>query len=162
MISLNYRDPRPIYEQLEEKLRRLILSGAIGEGERLPSVRELAAQLAINPNTIQRAYRELEQAGFIYSVPGKGSFAGKLSGVDEGRRKELREKLTAIWTELLQLGEDPEQLHTLLKESVGADAHIGPVSRNLPANEGGCGHPPLQGEAPETEQTLLKEVKTHD
>lgn len=116
MISLNYRDSRPIYEQLEEKLRRLILSGAIAEGERLPSVRELASQLAINPNTIQRAYRELEQAGFIYSVPGKGSFAGKLSGVDESRRRELREKLTAIWTELLQLGEDPQELQALLKE----------------------------------------------
>ena len=75
MISLNYRDPRPIYEQLEEKLRRLILSGAIGEGERLPSVRELASQLAINPNTIQRAYRELENEGYIVSVPGRGSFA---------------------------------------------------------------------------------------
>ena len=96
MISLNYRDPRPIYEQLEEKLRRLILSGAIAEGERLPSVRELASQLAINPNTIQRA--------------------GKLSGVDESRRRELREKLTAIWTELLQLGEDPQELQALLKE----------------------------------------------
>ena len=119
MISLNYRDPRPIYEQLEEKLRRMILSGAIAEGERLPSVRELAGQLAINPNTIQRAYRELEQAGFIYSVPGKGSFAAKLSGVDEGRRRELREKLVAIYTELLQLGEEPEALHTLIKEAVG-------------------------------------------
>ena len=116
MISLNYRDPRPIYEQLEEKLRRLILSGAIGEGERLPSVRELASQLAINPNTIQRAYRELEQNGFIFSVPGKGSFAGKLSGVDEGRRRELREKLVSVWTELLQLGDSPEELRTLLKE----------------------------------------------
>ena len=79
-------------------------------------MRELASQLAINPNTIQRAYRELEQAGFIYSVPGKGSFAGKLSGVDESRRRELREKLTAIWTELLQLGEDPQELQALLKE----------------------------------------------
>ena len=117
MISLNYRDPRPIYEQLEEKLRQLILSGAIGEGEKLPSVRELASQLAINPNTIQRAYRELEQNGFIYSVPGKGSFAGKLSGVDEGRRRELREKLLAIWTELLQLGEDPEALKRFLEEA---------------------------------------------
>jgi len=116
LISLNYRDPRPIYEQLEEKLRRLILSGAIAEGEKLPSVRELAAQLAINPNTIQRAYRELEQAGFLYSVPGKGSFAGKLSGVDEGRRRALKEKLVSTWTELLQLGEDPETLLSLLKE----------------------------------------------
>ena len=146
MISLNYRDPRPIYEQLEEKLRRLILSGAIGEGERLPSVRELASQLAINPNTIQRAYRELEQNGFIYSVPGKGSFAGKLSGVDEGRRRELREKLVAIYTELLQLGEEPESLHTLLKEIVGggprtprasvADAESGPSKAPAPT-EGG-------------------------
>ena len=146
MISLNYRDPRPIYEQLEEKLRRLILSGAIGEGERLPSVRELASQLAINPNTIQRAYRELEQAGFIYSVPGKGSFAGKLSGVDEGRRQELREKLVAIYTELLQLGDEPEALHTLLKEIVGggprtprasaADAESGPSKAPAPT-EGG-------------------------
>lgn len=121
MISLNYRDPRPIYEQLEEKLRRLILSGAIGEGEKLPSVRELASQLAINPNTIQRSYRELEQKGFIYSVPGKGSFAGKLSGVDEGRRRELREKLLAIWTELLQLGENPEQLISLLRQIAAGD-----------------------------------------
>ena len=125
MISLNYRDPRPIYEQLEEKLRRLILSGAIGEGEKLPSVRELASQLAINPNTIQRAYRELEQNGFIYSVPGKGSFAGKLSGVDEGRRAELREKLLAIWTELLQLGENSERLIALLKQIAAGDAAVG-------------------------------------
>ena len=146
MISLNYRDPRPIYEQLEEKLRRLILSGAIGEGERLPSVRELASQLAINPNTIQRAYRELEQNGFIYSVPGKGSFAGKLSGVDEGRRQELREKLVAIYTELLQLGDEPEALHTLFKEIVGGgprtprasvtDAESGPSKAPAPT-EGG-------------------------
>ncbi len=121
MISLNYRDPRPIYEQLEEKLRRLILSGAIAEGEKLPSVRELASQLAINPNTIQRAYRELEQNGFIYSVPGKGSFAGKLSGVDESRRRELREKLLAIWTELLQLGENPEKLIAMLKQIADGD-----------------------------------------
>lgn len=141
MISLNYRDPRPIYEQLEEKLRRLILSGAIAEGEKLPSVRELASQLAINPNTIQRAYRELEQNGFIYSVPGKGSFAGKLSGVDESRRKELREKLLAIWTELLQLGENPENLIALLKQiasgtmqaSAGGDAHIEPPTTTPPA-----------------------------
>jgi GntR family transcriptional regulator len=127
LISLNYRDPRPIYEQLEEKLRRLILSGAIGEGEKLPSVRELASQLAINPNTIQRSYRELEQKGFIYSVPGKGSFAGKLSGVDEGRRRELREKLLAIWTELLQLGEDPEELRTLLTDNAACGAHCAPL-----------------------------------
>lgn len=116
MITLNYRDSRPIYEQLEEKLRRMILSGAIREGERLPSVRELAGQLAINPNTIQRAYRELEQAGFIYSIPGKGSFAGSLRDVDEGRRQELKQRFLASAKELLQLGEDREELIRLLQE----------------------------------------------
>ena len=75
MISLNYRDSRPIYEQIRDGLRKLIVTGALGADEKLPSVRALAAQLAINPNTIQRAYNELEGEGYIYSVPGKGSFA---------------------------------------------------------------------------------------
>ena len=66
MISLNYRDARPIYEQIKDGLRRLIVSGALQTDERLPSVRTLAAQLAINPNTIQRAYNELEKEGYIY------------------------------------------------------------------------------------------------
>ena len=69
MISLNYRDSRPIYEQIRDGLRKLIVTGALGADEKLPSVRALAAQLAINPNTIQRAYNELEGEGYIYSVP---------------------------------------------------------------------------------------------
>ena len=75
MLSINYKDPRPIYEQVRDALRQLILSGAIAPGEKLPSVRELAASLAINPNTIQRSYRELEALGLINTVPGKGAFA---------------------------------------------------------------------------------------
>ena len=74
MIQINYHDSRPIYEKVKDSLRQLILSGALPEGDRLPSVRELAVSLTINPNTIQRAYRELEQEGYIVSVPGKGSF----------------------------------------------------------------------------------------
>ena len=75
MITLNYRDARPIYEQVRDGLRRLIVSGAIADGEKLPSVRALASQLAINPNTIQRAYSELESECYAASFPGKGSFA---------------------------------------------------------------------------------------
>ena len=71
MISLNYRDSRPIYEQIRDGLRKLIVTGALSADEKLPSVRALAAQLAINPNTIQRAYNELEGEGYIYSVPGR-------------------------------------------------------------------------------------------
>lgn len=74
MISVNYRDPLPIYEQIKLKLKQLMLSGTYTPDTKLPSVRELATQLAINPNTIQRAYRELEAEGYIVSIPGKGSY----------------------------------------------------------------------------------------
>ena len=74
MISLNYRDSRPIYEQIEDGLRKLIVTGALGADEKLPSVRALAAQLAINPNTIQRAYNELEGEGVYLFGPGQGQF----------------------------------------------------------------------------------------
>ena len=89
MISLNYRDSRPIYEQIRDELRKLIVSGALATDEKLPSVRALAAQLAINPNTIQRAYNELEAEGYIYSVPGKGSFAAGNDAAGARRREEL-------------------------------------------------------------------------
>ncbi len=69
MININFRDSRPIYEQVKTALRKLIVSGAMPPDEKLPSVRELAAQLVINPNTIQRAYRELEAEGYIISKP---------------------------------------------------------------------------------------------
>ena len=74
MFQLNYRDTRPIYEQIKLKLKQLMLSGTYTPDTKLPSVRELATQLAINPNTIQRAYRELEAEGYIVSIPGKGSY----------------------------------------------------------------------------------------
>lgn len=74
MVTLDYRDARPIYAQICDGLREQIRSGILQQGDRLPSVRELATQLTINPNTIQRSYRQLESEGFIASVPGKGSF----------------------------------------------------------------------------------------
>lgn len=74
MVHLDYRDARPIYTQIADDLRSQIANGILQHGDRLPSVRELAAELTINPNTIQRAYRELEMQGYIASVPGKGSF----------------------------------------------------------------------------------------
>ena len=74
MVHLDYRDARPIYAQITDGLRQQIASGILQPGDKLPSVRELATELAINPNTIQRAYRELEQSGFIATVAGKGCF----------------------------------------------------------------------------------------
>ena len=104
MISLNYRDSRPIYEQIKDGLRSLILTGALAQGDRLPSVREMATQLAINPNTIQRAYRELEAEGYIYSVPGKGSFAGGGDSAREARLGELFAELEGAAAKLRELG----------------------------------------------------------
>ena len=88
MISLNYRDARPIYEQVRDGLRHLMVTGAISEGEKLPSVRALAASLAINPNTIQRAYTALEEEGYLAAEPGKGAFARR-GGGENPRRGEL-------------------------------------------------------------------------
>lgn len=119
MISINFRDSRPIYEQVRDALRRLIISGALPTDERLPSVRELAAQLAINPNTIQRAYRELESEGYIFSIPGKGSFASPRAQVVDSRVQTLLRQLEDIAGELRYLGVPAERLHALIDETEG-------------------------------------------
>ena len=106
MIQISYRDPRPIYEQVKDGFRTLILTGALRSDERMPSVRELATRLAINPNTIQRAYRELEQEGYICSVPGKGSFVADAGDTAVLRKKELLTQLSEIGAELRSLGVD--------------------------------------------------------
>ena len=116
MISLNYRDSRPIYEQIKDGLRKLIVTGAIQADDKLPSVRALATQLAINPNTIQRAYNELEGEGYIYSVPGKGSFASGSTGAEEARRAELMAKVRELLAELRYLGVSRQELLELVKE----------------------------------------------
>lgn len=110
MIAINYRDPRPIYEQVKFGLRRLILTGVLNPDDKMPSVRELSAQLAINPNTVQRAYRELEAEGYIYSVPGKGSFVAADKKVDEARIHNLLKQLDEAVTELSFMGYSKEDL----------------------------------------------------
>ncbi len=110
MIRLNYRDARPIYEQVKDGLRHLVVTGAILPGDKLPSVRTLASTLAINPNTIQRAYEALEGEGYVYSVAGKGSFAAERKDVDEGRRKALLSRFDEAATELMYLGMTAREL----------------------------------------------------
>ena len=119
MIQLNYRDSRPIYEQIREGLRRLVITGAIATDEKLPSVRELASELAINPNTIQRAYRELETEGYIYTVSGKGSFAAEQSDVNGRRNEALLKEFDEIVRELLYLSGDKEALIRRIEEIAG-------------------------------------------
>lgn len=104
MLQLDYRDARPIYEQVKDGLRRLVVTGAIQERERLPSVRQLAASLAINPNTIQKAYEALETEGYVYTVPGRGTFATAQTDVSQDRREELLRQFDAAAAELQFLG----------------------------------------------------------
>ena len=116
MISINYRDGRPIYEQVKEGICRLITSGAIKENEKLPSVRELASSLAINPNTIQRAYKELEAEGYIYSAAGKGSVAAPLSETTGRKKNELLTALDKTLSELFDLGITETEIIDHIKE----------------------------------------------
>ena len=104
MIQLNYRDARPIYEQVKDGLRHLVVTGALQAGDKLPSVRALASSLAINPNTIQRAYESLEREGYLYTVAGKGSFAAPQADVNADRRARLLEQFDATAGEALFLG----------------------------------------------------------
>lgn len=104
MLNLDYRDARPIYEQVRDGLRRLMVSGIIQEGEQLPTVRAMATSLAINPNTIQRAYELLEAEGYVSSVPGKGSFAAPHHQVDSARRGGLLRVFDDTAAELMFLG----------------------------------------------------------
>lgn len=93
MIILDYSDKRPIYEQIVDKMQILIANGALEPDEKLPSVRSLAVELSINPNTIQRAYSELERSGFIYSVKGRGNFVRADEHLKEKRQAKILESL---------------------------------------------------------------------
>ena len=110
MIQLNPRDHRPINQQIQDGLRRLILTGVLEQGDKMPSVRQLAASLAINPNTIQRAYAQLEAEGYLESYPGKGSFVAPSVETKANRSRELLEQLDKIVQELTQLGITREEL----------------------------------------------------
>lgn len=110
MLQLNYRDARPIYEQIKEEIQKLLITNAISADEKLPSVRELASSLAINPNTIQRAYRELEAEGYVYTLPGKGTFASAIDLVNNTRTRELFTAFDSAAKELLTLSVSKEEL----------------------------------------------------
>ena len=110
MINLNYRDSRPIYAQIKDGLRKLIITGALPPGEKLPSVRELASELAINPNTIQRAYRELEAEGYINTAAGKGSFAAGSSELPTEKRIRDLKAFDETASELFYLGYNAGEL----------------------------------------------------
>ena len=105
MITIDYKDRRPLYQQIMDKIEEAAVRGLIKPDEQLPSGRSLAADLAINPNTIQRAYAELEKKGITYSVPGKGSFLAKSqNSILQERTSEIKTGLGDLVKESKQLG----------------------------------------------------------
>jgi len=124
LISIDSRSRMPLYEQLMENIKLQIIKGVMKSDEQLPSVRQLAQELTINPNTIQKAYRELEREGFTYSIPGRGSFVQKIeTDINKERVDELTTELERIIQELLFLGLTKEELQQKIELIVGGEQH---------------------------------------
>ena len=128
MISLNYRDQRPIYEQVKDGLRHLVVTGAIQTGDKLPSVRALAREIGVNPNTVAKAYQELERQGIIYTVPGRGSFVSPDVLRLEGPKREALQEVFAACDRAVERGVTPPELLSeierhLRKPSQGGNGH---------------------------------------
>lgn len=112
MFQLDMSDRRPLYEQIKDRFKELIISGILKENDKIPSVRELAASLAINPNTIQKAYKDLENEGYIYSQPARGSFVAKHSDTERNTagRETAMTNLDIVLKELRFLGAEPQEI----------------------------------------------------
>lgn len=134
MIILDYRDTRPLYEQIVDKFQTLILKGVLEPNAKMPSVRSLAVELSINPNTIQRAYSELERTGFIYTVKGRGNFVSYDDSLKQVRREEIFQRLDALVQEAEELGMTREELGDRilagkdLKQKAKKDTEQGPTA----------------------------------
>lgn len=116
LIQLNYRDSKPIYEQIKDGFRKLVISGSLLADEKLPSVRELASSLAINPNTIQKAYRDLESEGYLYTIAGRGTFVAKQEEILDTRQEELLLQFDEVVEELFFLSVKEADLEERMKK----------------------------------------------
>ena len=119
MISIDYKDSRSLHEQIEDGIKTLIINNILKEDEQLPSVRELSVTLTVNPNTVQKAYKQLETEGYIYSVKGKGNFIASFSNAKDGKKiSELYDNLHTVLKSLIYLGESEEKIYKFIKEEI--------------------------------------------
>lgn len=110
MIFIDYRDNRPIYEQVVSKLEELILKGVLEPDSQMPSVRSLAMELSINPNTIQKAYAQMERDGYLYVVKGRGNFVSKTEDLIKQKKEELKKRMQELILEAKELGMTVDEL----------------------------------------------------
>ena len=118
VILIDYKDRRPIYEQVIEKFQQMILCGALEPDSPMPSVRSLAMELSLNPNTIQRAYQELERQGYIYTLKGKGSFVSNSMKAADHKRKEIQEELDKCVSNAVMAGITEDELRDMVEISI--------------------------------------------
>lgn len=119
MIIIDYKDSRSLHEQIEDGIKNLIINNALKENEQLPSVRELSVSLTVNPNTVQKAYKQLETEGYIYSVKGKGNFVASYSNAKDSKKiSELYNNLQNVLKSLVYLGESEEKIYKFIKEKI--------------------------------------------
>lgn len=117
MIKLDYKDSRSLHEQIEDRIKELIINKILSEDEQLPSVRELSISLTVNPNTVQKAYKQLETNGYIYSIKGKGNFVAPPAHTkDERKLDELYDNLASTVKALLYLGEDMQKIDSVINK----------------------------------------------
>lgn len=114
MILLDYKDRRPIYEQIVDKLSDLMVRGILTENTPLPSVRSLAMDLSINPNTVQRAYLELERLGYIHSLKGKGSFVANPEQIRNFKQQSILEELRLLTDRAVSAGLEEDALCSII------------------------------------------------
>lgn len=122
MITIDYKDRKPIYEQLIDNIKDLVMRGVLNRDDQLPSVRQLANDLAINPNTIQKAYTELERQGITYSLKGRGCFIA--SNIDVLRQEEKEQLLTSmlqLLQQLQSLGATKAEITLLIEKIFGEE-----------------------------------------
>lgn len=118
MNMINPLDSRPIYEQIVENFKMQIIKGILQEGDQMPSVRSLAVELSTNPNTVQKAYAELERQGFIYTVKGRGNFVRGDTLLVENKKNELVKQIIELFTQAHEIGLSLDELVEEIKKKL--------------------------------------------
>ena len=126
MFQLDMKSSKSVYEQVIDKIKELVMTGVLEEGSKLPSVRELSRQLTINPNTVQKAFKELERDGYIYTVSGKGTFISARNEIkaDDAQIKDALEKIAGDFRSLAYLGIGPDKALELASEEIKKEAEV--------------------------------------
>lgn len=160
MILIDYKDRRPLYEQIVEKLSDLMVRGVLAQDSQLPSVRSLATELSINPNTIQRAYAELERQGYIYSVKGRGSFVAENHQIRAKKQVEIWQELALLVEDARNAGITMEAFQAQVAQNYEQDSGTGAGQSAGAETESNAGQGAGTGAGSNTDQGAGSEYET--